>query len=120
MIRKNDIKLYNPCKEATDELINKSFGDKDELTEKEVLNLDFLKHEHKLWLFLRPEIIEQSKLDEIKAKFISCVDPSNKFYDLLVNSTIQGTIGKMIRCFRPNTDEQTCAMMMDIVKDYIE
>jgi hypothetical protein len=115
-VSKEDIFSFSPCAAATKELVDRCFHGKDLLTAQDVLALQ-LEDEYKLWLLLRPELIDTQKLEEIRQEFISMMD-QKWLIDLSISCPVYDIIGKVARCFdRPYAD--TYSSLIKIVEKYI-
>jgi hypothetical protein len=116
MVSKEDIFRFSPCAAATNEMVDRCFGDREFLTAKDVLGL-VLEDEYKLWLLLRPELASEEQLSKIRADFIGLID-QQWLKDLSVSYPVYDIIGKVARCFdRPYPD--TYAILIRIVEGYI-
>jgi hypothetical protein len=116
MISKEDIFKFSPCAAATQELVDRIFGERELLTAKDVLELD-LKDEYKLWLLLRPQLLTERSLEKIRADFIELMD-QQWLIDLSVSCPVYDMLGKVARCFdRPY--EETYAVLLRIAGGYV-
>lgn len=116
MVTKEDIFTFSPCAAATRELVDRTFGEREFLTAKNVLDLD-LKDEYKLWLLLRPQLLTEHSLEEIRAEFIGLMN-QQWLIDLSASCPVYDMLGKVARCFDRPYDE-TYAVLLRIVGGYV-
>jgi hypothetical protein len=116
MISKEDVFGFSPCAAASHEMVDALFAGRELIAASDVL-ASTLEDEHKLWLLLRPELISEQHLSEIRADFIALID-QDWLVKLCETCPAYETIGRVARCFdRPYIE--TYAELIQVVEKYI-
>jgi hypothetical protein len=116
-VTKEDVYNFSPCKAATKPLVDSIFKDAESLSAFDVLACDPLTSEYKLWALLRPELIENGKLEEIRVEFLKMMN-QERFIEISKECPVYQIIGRVARCY--NRDyEETYKVLLVVVENVL-
>ena len=115
-VTKRDIVTFHPCDCDSIKRIDELFGTREILTAADALILD-IPEDHRLWLLLRPQLIEPSKLQEIDVAFLSMIEHTCIYFEQASLSHLYGRIPYVLRANRhKQSDQETYYQLLEIVK----
>ena len=117
MITKADVHSWNPCPETTDEFIDDCFAGRETLDYDALMNIPELKDDWLLWTILRPEVIKDATLKQIRKAYLKLIEDRDIRYSEWKDLSTVDLIGKVVRAMN-QPPEQTYAMMLDIVREH--
>lgn len=93
----SDVISFNPCDSSSARNIEGLFAGRETINAFDIFNME-MPFDHKVWLILRPELIDQDTLDLIKEDFLSLMtDHDNIFYQGAVTSPSIKIANKFVR-----------------------
>lgn len=110
-VTKKDVYNFSPCQAATDPLVDSIFKDSESLSAFDVLACDLLTTEYKLWALLRPELIENEKLEQIRAEFLKMMN-YERFIEISKECPVYQIIGRVARCYDREYEETYKALLV--------
>ena len=116
-VTKEDVYNFSPCEAATKSLVDSIFKDSESLSAFDVLACDLLTSEYKLWSLLRPELIENEKLEQIRTEFLKMMN-QERFIEISKECPVYQIIGRVARCYN-REHEETYKVLLVVVEDII-
>ena len=92
-----DVQSFEPCDSDSARRIEELFAGRETINAFDILAMD-MPFEHKMWLIMRPELIDQDTLNLIGDDFLALMtDADNVFYQRALVAPKAGIINKFIR-----------------------
>ena len=92
-----DVLSFNPCESESAARMEELFAGRERISALDILAMD-IPDEHKYWLILRPELIDEATLTLIKTDLLDLMDDKNhNIYLKTVNETSCGLIINRVR-----------------------
>jgi hypothetical protein len=115
-ITREDVKSWGPCSVGTDAFIERCFGDRETLNFRQLCNIPYLTDEYLLWTVLRPQVIPDNILSDIKEKFLDLIGTTHQHFEDWKDLPVVDLVGKVVRANPSQSKEQSCRVMAEIVK----
>ena len=92
-----DVISFEPCDSDSARRIEELFAGRETINVYDILAMD-MPFEHKMWLIMRPELIDQDTIDLISDDFLALMtDTDNVFYKKALVSPKSTTVTKFIK-----------------------
>ena len=105
-----DVISFDPCNSDSVANIELLFAGREAINVFDVLDMQ-IPLEHKMWLILRPELIDQEALDLIKEDFLVLMtDHENVYYERAVTGPVNKIVNKFV-----NYSNQTFEELENII-----
>lgn len=93
----SDVVSFNPCDSSSAQNIQELFAGRETINALDIFNMG-IPFDHKIWLAIRPELIDQDTLDLIKEDFLLLMtDHDNSFYQSAIDAPSRKIVNKFIR-----------------------
>ena len=82
-----DVFSFDPCDSESIARIEELFAGRETINVADIFQME-MPFEHKMWLIMRPELIDQTTIGLIKEDFLSLMtDKENKYYQRAISDT---------------------------------
>ena len=117
-VTKEQVFSFSPCQSDSIQRIDELFGDKATINVDDILAMN-MPDDHKLWLILRPELLPVETLDQIKAAFLALIPQDHEQYNIALAQDYWHVQAKVMRALQPQTNEDTAAQLLNIVRGVV-
>lgn len=92
-----DVISFSPCNSDSARRVEELFAGRETINVHDILAME-IPFEHQVWLFMRPELIDQETMDLIGDDFLALMtDTENEFYKRALTSPKSSIINKFIK-----------------------